>query len=188
MAIHSMNYKNGSENGFMETTHDGLVISTGEHNWYDDSDFFAIVWNPEKQVEEEITYATTRFPTYGNYAEVDFDKEKYGADYERFNRICSFVSYMESTYSLFGNKSDKGKLVEVVKGRKVPIGTIGTIFSVKRNDYSEYNACVMIKTEDGKYLNTYLFNLKPVHPTYEQKSEAWLRLVGPLDDTFKSFL
>lgn len=31
-----------------------------------------------------------------------------------------------------------GKTVEVFKGRKVPVGTRGTVFFVKRKDYSRY--------------------------------------------------
>ena len=50
---------------YMETTHVGVVLSTGEHNYHDDSDFFAVVWDNEGCVRE-IEYATTRGWTYPN--------------------------------------------------------------------------------------------------------------------------
>lgn len=194
MAIQTINFANGSDNGIVETTHEGLVIYEGEHNHYDDSDFYAIVWNPEKQVEEEITYASTRYPSWGNRAVVDFDKEKYGEEHDKYLRICSFVAYMENTYSLIGTSADKGKRVKVVKGRKVPIGTIGTIFSVKKNEYARQRSAfmpennrIMIKTDDGKYLDTYLFNLSPLPPTIEQKEQAWKDFVGELDNDYQKF-
>lgn len=194
MAIQTINFANGSDNGVVETTHEGLVIYEGEHNHYDDSDFYAIVWNPEKKVEEEIIYASTRYPSYGNRAVVDFDKEKYGKEYDKYLRICSFVAYMENTYSLIGTSADKGKRVKVVKGRKVPIGTIGTIFSVKKNEYARQRSAfmpennrIMIKTDDGKYLDTYLFNLSPLPPTSEQKEQAWKDFVGELDNDYQKF-
>ena len=38
----------------METTHVGLVLSTGEYNGYDDSDFFAEVWMAVVETDEGL--------------------------------------------------------------------------------------------------------------------------------------
>jgi hypothetical protein len=51
----------------------GCVIHTGEHNWHDDSDFYAVVWDEEAQQTRHIEYASTRGWTYHNYATVDAD-------------------------------------------------------------------------------------------------------------------
>ena len=60
-----------------------------------------------------------------------------------------------------------GKLVKVVKGRKVPLGTIGNVFWLKRYDNSKYNdrwgiystTRIGIKTNDGKTFFTSLGNV-----------------------------
>lgn len=60
---------------FLRETHRGLVVSLFERNGYDDSDFFAVVWNPEGQRCETISYATTRGWTYANGAKIDASPE-----------------------------------------------------------------------------------------------------------------
>jgi hypothetical protein len=56
---------------WMITTHVGLVVSLGEVNGRDDSDFYAMVWNEENQDLDRITYASTRGWSYANNASVD---------------------------------------------------------------------------------------------------------------------
>jgi hypothetical protein len=53
----------------------GCVLWTGEHNWHDDSDFYAVVWDEEAGQTREIEYASTRGWTYHNYAVVDASDE-----------------------------------------------------------------------------------------------------------------
>lgn len=74
---------------YLRTTHVGMVIETGELNGYDDSDFYAVVWNPERGEPERVTYATTRGWTYLNSAQVDATPEvraAYAAWHERAER------------------------------------------------------------------------------------------------------
>lgn len=59
----------------LHTAYIGRVLSTGEVNGYDDSDFYAIVWNDERQTAERIVYATTRAWTYDRSASVDATPE-----------------------------------------------------------------------------------------------------------------
>lgn len=54
---------------YMATTHVGVVLSVGEYNGRDDSDFYADVWEDQKIVR--ITYASTRGWSYPNSASVD---------------------------------------------------------------------------------------------------------------------
>jgi hypothetical protein len=58
-------------NIYLVESHKGLVLETREYNMRDDSDFYAIVWNPEKQEPERVNYASTRGWTYPNSATVD---------------------------------------------------------------------------------------------------------------------
>lgn len=52
----------------------GCVLGLGENNYYDDSDFYAIVWNEEKQMVENVYYDTTR--AYSPYtANIDATEE-----------------------------------------------------------------------------------------------------------------
>lgn len=56
---------------YMHETHKGVVLGIREANYYDDSDFYAIVWDEKVQEVREIQYATTRAWTYPNTASVD---------------------------------------------------------------------------------------------------------------------
>lgn len=54
------------------STHHGLCLSEREHNMRDDSDFYMLVWNPEKGEPEEIMFATTRgwsYPCMGSHVD-----------------------------------------------------------------------------------------------------------------------
>lgn len=110
---------------YMHTTHRGLVLETGEVNGYDDSDFYAVVWNPTKGHPERVTYATTRGWTYPNGASVDATPEVIAAhaawDAQRRENARIERDAREALVPR------KGKVVKVVSGRKLPVGTEGTV-------------------------------------------------------------
>jgi hypothetical protein len=110
---------------YMQTTHKGLVLSLGERNGYDDSDFYAVIWNPEKGCTERVQYATTRGWTYPNSATVDATPEVL-ASYEAW---CTKVreDSRKAKEATEAAEPKKGRMVKVVKGRKVPKGTVGTV-------------------------------------------------------------
>ncbi|QDN94948.1 hypothetical protein FNV58_01050 (plasmid) [Streptomyces sp. RLB1-9] len=58
-----------------ERTYEGAVLRLRERNGYDDSDFYALVWDEEQQRVREIQYATTRGWTYHNGASIDATHE-----------------------------------------------------------------------------------------------------------------
>lgn len=124
---------------YMKTTHEGLVLSTGEYNGYDDSDFYAVVWNPEKGETERVTYASTRGWTYPNSASVDATPEVLAA-YEAWSeRKRAEASAARAAAE--AKLPKVGRTVKVVKGRKVPKGTVGRVFwagkdKFKRSAYS----------------------------------------------------
>lgn len=49
-------------------THHGLCIRDFERNGYDDSDWYMVVWNPDKKEPETIEFASTRGWSYPCYA------------------------------------------------------------------------------------------------------------------------
>lgn len=58
-----------------DVTYEGCVLQTFERNGWDDSDFYAIVWDEAEQCIKDICYATTRGWTYANHAVVDATPE-----------------------------------------------------------------------------------------------------------------
>lgn len=53
----------------------GLVLDIYEHNGYDDSDFYALVWNEKEQKIDHVEYATTRGWSYPCNAWIDATPE-----------------------------------------------------------------------------------------------------------------
>lgn len=120
-----------------EVTYEGAVLSLGERNYHDDSDFFARVWDGEKIINVE--YATTRSWTYANGATIDATPEVIAAASEWQRKVL--VSDLLAQSAAKARAIETGKAVVVVKGRKVPIGTEGIVFwkgidKFKSNHYS----------------------------------------------------
>lgn len=163
---------------YMVTTHVGLVLELGEHNGYDDSDFFAIVWNEEKQAPEEIQYASTRGWTYPNGAAVDATPEvleKFKAyQTARMKKAMAEQDRRNAARALAEKKVPaKGKLVRVVKGRKVPQGTEGVVIWEGAGDWGPR---VGVKDAAGKVHFTAASNVEavledgePVYPPYKKE-------------------
>lgn len=111
-------------------TYDGLVLETRERNGHDDSDFYAIVYDPEKKDLVEVEYASTRYPSYGSSARADAD--------ERVKNLARGVLYRDAFDALRLEDAARvaalraevrvGDEVRVARGRKVPKGTEGRVF------------------------------------------------------------
>ena len=52
----------------LSESHQGLCLQDREANGYDDSDWYMLVWNPEKGAPEEVLFASTRGWSYPCYA------------------------------------------------------------------------------------------------------------------------
>ena len=72
--------------GKTEPEYVGCVLSTYERNGYDDSDWYAICWDREKQKVVEINYDTTRAGG-GGYAEIDATPEVLREVYRWYKQI-----------------------------------------------------------------------------------------------------
>jgi len=149
MAIKSPKYKEGTyEIEEWVETYIGAVLCAREENGYHDSDFYVIVWDEEDQETKRIVYATTRFAG-GGAASVDATPEV----------IEKAVAYTEK--KIFDKlllaapeNFEKGKTAVAVKGRKIPIGTEGTIFWLGKKKYANdwRNDRLGIETKDRERL------------------------------------
>lgn len=114
----------GGQTGWFRYSHEGLVLSTGEHNYYDDSDFYAVVWDEEAGEPKEVGYATTRGACYG-YATCDASpevREKHAAWV-----AAQRQARQEAAEAAEAATPRVGKTVTVVKGRNVPVGTVAEV-------------------------------------------------------------
>jgi hypothetical protein len=111
--------------GWFRYSHEGLVLQTGEHNHYDDSDFYAVVWNPAAGQPQEIEYATTRGWTYRNTATPDATPEVLAA-YDAWQAERTRKAAEQQAAAELATPRP-GKTVRVVKGRKIPAGTVATV-------------------------------------------------------------
>jgi hypothetical protein len=111
---------------WMKTTHVGVVLEDRERNGYSDSDFYAVVWNHEKQCTEHVEYATTRGWTYPNHCKVDATPEVLAA-YRAWSEKKR-AEYRQLEADREAKRVARGKTLRVVKGRKVAKGTVGLCF------------------------------------------------------------
>lgn len=138
----------GLGEGDFDVTYEGATFGTYEHNGYNDSDFFAVVWDAEAGATRAVEYATTRGWTYANGATVDATDEVKAAageyiaarDIESWNLATAHDALMV----------EKGSAVEVFKGRKVPIGTTGTVIWIGADRYKRGAFRVGVKDEAGE--------------------------------------
>lgn len=159
--------------GYHVKTYEGAVLNTGERNGYDDSDFYADVWDEASKSIKRVDYATTRGWTYLNGAAVDATPEviEKANAYARARALESF----KAAAAADARKVAKGKRVKVVKGRKVPKGTEGTVFWVGAGRAYSYSQAkwgvpdrVGFRTADGTVHWTAASNLEVTDP------EEWL--------------
>ena len=138
------------ERGFYEESHVGKVLDLGEHNWHDDSDFYAVVWDDEKNEPKEVTYASTRWWSYNDTAFVDADSSvlaKYNAYLAKQAAFKAFHAAAEAALT-----AHSGAAVVVGKGRKFPKGKAGTVFGKKHCTWATYHGKtykVWVKWDDG---------------------------------------
>lgn len=142
----------------------GLTLADRERNYHDDSDFYAIVWNAEKQQLEEQMYATTRCAMYGK-CEVDATPEVAEAAARWAVTIAFGKARVEAAeeHARALKRLREGTKVEVVRGRKVAKGTIGYVVSTRPNQYDETNERVTLQVGDERAY-TYAKNVEIVEP------------------------
>lgn len=115
---------------YFETTWVGCVLALGEHNYYDDSDFYAIVWDATEGKPREVQYATTRGWTYANSASVDATEEVLAAYREYTERQRREARERREAWEAV--QPYVGRTVKVIKtfrskGAKVAVGTVAEV-------------------------------------------------------------
>ena len=172
MPIYTPIYSDKRDGGLAEIietkeTYTERVLEVYEDNGYNDSDFYAVVWDDEQNCLIHKQYATTRFYSEGYGAKVDATPEI--IEKANSEKAKYFLKYAIEN-DLENAKSVKiGKKVEVTRGRKNR-GTIGEVFWVGRPEKFSYHSKehrnVGIKLNDerddnGKFKNivfTYDYN------------------------------
>lgn len=122
--------------GKTEPEYVGCVLSTYERNGLNDSDWYAICWDREKQKVVEVEYDTTRAGG-GGRAEIDATGEVLREVYRWYKRMGR-EHFDCCTNPSNAKKVQKGDTVRVIRGRNVPKGTEGVVFWVgtRYNQYS----------------------------------------------------
>lgn len=113
-----------------EVTYQGAVLAKRERNYRDDSDFYAVVWDEAEQRVKEVDYASTRGWTYTNGAKEDATPEVLAK--ARAYETAAALAAAQARARRAAAAPAKGKRVRVTGGRKVPVGTEGTVFWADR--------------------------------------------------------
>ena len=151
MAVHDMG----------KTLFAGKVLADRERNFYDDSDFYVVVFDGGELKTYE--YGSTRYASRG-YAEVDATPEVV-KQAEEWLEKWAFEQFA-TVAAENARKPEKGKQVRVVRGRKVPHGTEGVLFWLGEKTYGFRNKVTTagIRLEDGSVVFTNITNLVVVDP------------------------
>ena len=150
-----------------EQSYVGHVLSTYERNGYDDSDFYAVVYDEATDSIKHVEYASTRGYTYDCGARVDTTEEVKAKAREVLRR-ASFAR-ITSAAAAAAKEPEKGKTVRVVKGRKVPVGTEGVVVwkgvdSYNPGKWSGPKYRVGVKDAEGTVHWTAASNVEVVDP------------------------
>lgn len=115
----------------------GCVLGTGEHNYYNDSDFYAKVWDEEAGCIREVEYGTTRCADSNTDCNVDATPEVRvkAAAWMKAQALAEWRKKNEEQ----ARKPQKGKTVMVVKGKWK--GTVGKVFWMgeRRSQYGTWS-------------------------------------------------
>lgn len=154
----------------METSYVGCVISTHERNGYDDSDFYAVVWDEATQSSKTIEYASTRGWSYPNGAVVDATPEvleKY-----RLHRIETIFKGKTQDDVENSQTPGPGKVCRAFKGRKIKKGTVVTVIRTEVRQWNQWapkETHALVKFDAGNGVQTQNWtnveNLEVVDPS-----------------------
>lgn len=166
----------------------GCVYYMGEHNYYNDSDFYACYIDIENGEYKNEEYDTTRFAG-GGYAEIDLTFE----NLNKFWKVAKpkFTESIKRSLLREAEEVTRGKVVVVNRGRKVPHGITGEVFWLREVNYDPYGrdwgkeTKIGIKDSEGNVYWTYAKNVDVVSPeNYVSEESAKSRLQKHYDNLF----
>lgn len=141
----------------------GAVLDDRERNGYDDSDFYAVVWDEAAGTVRTVDYASTRYGGGGS-CQIDATeevREKARAWYRPI--VAEHIRKAdEAKRAKQASHFRVGDVVRVARGRKVPKGTEGSIRWMGKSYYGGMR--VMIVTETGEKFFTAAKNLDHITP------------------------
>ena len=137
--------------GEFEEVFKGACLYEREMNGYHDSDFYMVCWDDEAGKPVERMVGTTRFP-YSVKAVVDASSEVV-EKFEAYNKRIA-VAKENAIVRV-------GKMVKVVRGRKIPKGIVGKVFWVGVCKFSG-KLRAGVELEDGSKVFIAGDNVKPV--------------------------
>lgn len=122
--------------GTVEVKYEGCVLSTWERNGSWDSDFYAECWDEEKGEVVDVEYATTRAGCGCSDAQVDYTVDTLRKAYRYYYNTWRdhFDKYVKIRIAKTINTGDT---VRVVRGKKIPKGTVGKVFWIG-STYNQY--------------------------------------------------
>lgn len=157
-----------------------------QHNWHDDSDFHALVWDGKQLTD--VMYSTTRCWTYAHTATVDATaKVKTQAVAWLFKRDIAAWTEAAERDALAIQPACR---VRVVKGRKVPIGTEGILLLRQPSQFGGHHGRApdrcQIRPDAGTRMWTSVTNLELIPPPgdwtpereIERRTSRQLRRLG----------
>jgi hypothetical protein len=112
----------------------GCVLMTYERNGYDDSDFYAVVYDEATDSINHVEYASTRGWTYMDGATVDATEDVKAKAREVIRRQA--FARMTAAAADAAKAPEVGKAVVVTAGRKVPQGTTGSVVWKGEDSYA----------------------------------------------------
>ena len=167
----------------------GCVFAKGEHNYYNDSDFYAEYLDIEKGTIGYEEYDTTRFAG-GGVATVDLTFDKLNEWWSGKGKSVHIEMFKKQLLRE-AEEVTRGKLVVVNRGRKVPHGVSGEVFWLKDVNYDPYRrdwgweTKIGIKDAEGNVYWTYAKNVDVISPeNYIAEDELDKRLKRQYDALF----
>lgn len=127
----------------------GLVVAEREENGYDDSDFYATLYNPMTDEFEEHWVATTRGWTYLNGSRIDAHPDLIDLYHER-RRLAA--------KEFAARRLEKGKTVRIDRGKKF-LGELGKVFWYGPDKFNRYAFRAGVELLNGTKLFTDAYNL-----------------------------
>lgn len=126
------------KNHVEDITTRGCVVKEWEHNGYDDSDFFALVYNPETETFYDVMWGTTRCASigYGDNCVVD-------ATPEVLKKYAIFQADTREKAAIYNSKIEAatpriGKYVRSLTTRGKAFQKSGKIFWIGANKFLTY--------------------------------------------------
>lgn len=162
-----------------EVKYEGTVVGTGSTYMGDgDSYYWALVFNGEDV--ERVTYGSTYGP-YDRTACADAGAEIIAkvAAMVRTKLVDKYYSGLMARYP----KTDVGDTVEVVRGRKVPIGTVATIKWMGPDRYDRWTTRIGIIVDDKMvFTTTANVERKVDEQVYIEMAQTAWAMVEKMDD------